>query len=135
MIDDRTEQCVNHSGEALASPLVRGVLAAVVSLGTALALTVVPALAAQVAGTRSTATALDAVIIGLNLLVLGHGGGITLSTGVIDGGVTLTPLGLMGLLVLVSALGMRRAGRVLELVQDDALRPRALGDAGSALAA
>ena len=32
-----------------------------------------------------TATALDAVIIGLNLLVLGHGGGITLSTGVIDG--------------------------------------------------
>lgn len=135
MIDDRTEQCVNHSGEALASPLVRGVLAAVVSLGTALALTVVPALAAQVAGSRSTATALDAVIIGLNLLVLGHGGGITLSTGVIDGGVTLTPLGLMGLLVLVSALGMRRAGRVLELVQDDALRPRALGDAGSALAA
>lgn len=127
---------MNSSGESIASPLVRGVLAAVVSLATAVALTVIPALAAQVAGTRSSATALDALIIGLNVLVLGHGGGITLSTGVIDGTVTLTPFGLMALLVLVSALGMRRVGHRLELVVDDAgLRPRALGDAGSALGA
>lgn len=132
--DVRTEQCVNSSGQSIASPLVRGVLAAVITLGTAVALTVIPALAAQVAGTRSSATALDAILIGLNVLVLGHGGGITLSTGVIDGTVTLTPLGLMALLMLVCAIGMRRVGHVLELVDvETGLRPRALGDAGSAL--
>lgn len=135
-MDGWTEQCVRSSGESIASPLVRGVLAAVGSLGTAIAVTVIPALAAQVAGTRSAATALDAIIIGLNVLVLGHGGGITLSTGVIDGTVTLTPLGLMALFVVVSALGMRRVGHVLGLVEHDAgLRPRALGDAGAALGA
>lgn len=134
--DVRTEQCVNSSGQSIASPLVRGVLAAVITLGTAIALTVIPALAAQVAGTRSSATALDAILIGLNLLVLGHGGGITLSTGVIDGTVTLTPFGLMALLVLVCAISMRRVGHVLELVDaETGLRPRALGDAGSALGA
>lgn len=127
---------MSSSGESIASPLVRGVLAAVLSLATAVALTVVPALAAQVAGTRSTATALDAILIGLNVLVLGHGGGIVLATGTIEGTVTLTPFGLMGLLLLVSALGMRRLGRGLHLVQDDGLlRPRALRDAGGALAA
>src|SRR5690625_6102591 len=42
------------SSEGIAAPLVRGVLAAVVSLGTALAVVVVPALAAQVAGTQSS---------------------------------------------------------------------------------
>ena len=52
---------------------------------------VVPALAAQAAGTASSATALDAVLIALNVLVLGHGGGVVLSTGVIDGAVTLSP--------------------------------------------
>lgn len=131
-----TEQHVSSSGEGIAAPLVRGVLAAAVSLGTALALVVVPALAAQVAGTQSSATVLDAVIIGLNLLVLGHGGGVVLSTGIIDGAVTLTPFGLLGVLMLIAAVGMRRVGRVLDLVRDDGvLRPRAIRDAGGALGA
>ena len=127
---------MNSTGDSIATPLVRGMIAAALSLGTVIALVVVPALAAQVAGTRSSATALDAIIIALNVLVLGHGGGIVLSTGVIDGAVTLTPFGLLGLLLLISILGMRRVGRALELVRDDGvLRVRALRDAGSALGA
>lgn len=127
---------MNSTGDSIATPLVRGTIAAAVSLGTAIALVVVPALAAQVAGTRSTATALDAIIIALNVLVLGHGGGIVLSTGVVDGAVTLTPFGLLALLILVSTLGMRRVGGALELVRDDGvLRVRALRDAGGALGA
>ncbi|GAA1316429.1 MAG: cell division protein PerM [Brachybacterium tyrofermentans] len=127
---------MNSTGDSIATPLVRGMIAAALSLGTVIALVVVPALAAQVAGTRSSATALDAIIIALNVLVLGHGGGIVLSTGVIDGAVTLTPFGLLGLLLLISILGMRRVGRALQLVRDDGvLRLRALRDAGSALGA
>lgn len=127
---------MNSTGDSIATPLVRGTIAAALSLGTAVALVVVPALAAQVAGTRSSATALDAIIIALNVLVLGHGGGIVLSTGVVDGAVTLTPFGLLGLLLLISTLGMRRVGRALQLVRDDGvLRLRALRDAGSALGA
>lgn len=133
----RMEQSVSSSGGgSIATPLVRGVVAAAVSLGTVLAITVVPALAAQIAGSGSSATALDAVLIALNLLVLGHGGGVTLGTGVIEGATTLTPLGLSLLFVAVSALGMRRVGRGLDLVRDDGvLRTRALRDAGGALGA
>ena len=127
---------MSTSEQSVTTPVARGILAAGVSLATGLALAVIPALAAQVAGTRSTATALDAILIGLNILVLGHGGGITLSTGAIEGTVTLAPFGLTGLLILVSALGMRRVGRLLELVRPDGLlRSSALRDAGSALAA
>ncbi|WP_245822912.1 DUF6350 family protein [Brachybacterium avium] len=120
--------------DSIATPLVRGVLGALSSLGIALAVVVVPALAAQVAGTGSSATALDAILIGLSVLVLGHGGGIMVSTGVIDGPVTLTPFGLLILLVLLSALSMRRVGRALRPVRDDGvLRTGALRDSGSAL--
>ncbi|MBB5830599.1 cell division protein PerM [Brachybacterium aquaticum] len=127
---------MSNDVDSIATPLARGVLAALGTLGVALAVVVVPALAAQVAGTASTATALDAILIALNLLVLGHGGGIVLSTGVIDGAVTLTPLGLQLLLVVMSALAMRRAGRRLHLVREDgALRVGALRDAGAALGA
>lgn len=120
--------------ESIATPLVRGVLAALSALGIALAVVVVPALAAQVAGTTSTATVLDAIIIALSILVLGHGGGVMLSTGVIDGAVTLTPFGLLLLLVALSALSMRRVGRALRPVRaDGVLRAGALRDAGSAL--
>ena len=126
----------SSGGGSIATPLVRGVLAAAVSLGTALALVVVPALAAQLAGTGSSASALDAILIGLNLLVLGHGGGVTLGTGVVEGSATLTPLGLTLVLALVAALGMRSVGRGLDLVRDDGLlRERALRDAGGALGA
>lgn len=120
--------------DSIATPLVRGVLGAVSSLGIALAVVVVPALAAQVAGTASSATALDAILIGLNVLVLGHGGGVMVSTGVIDGPVTVTPFGLLLVLVMLSALAMRRVGRALRPVRDDGvLRVGALRDAGSAL--
>src|SRR5699024_9365232 len=130
------EQCVSSNVGSISTPLVRGALGALGSLGMALAVVVVPALAAQVAGTASTATSLDAIIIALNILVLGHGGGIMLSTGVIDGAVTLTPFGLLALLLVLAALGMRRVGRALRLVRDDGvLRVRALRDAGGALGA
>ena len=57
-----------------------------------------------------------------------------LTTGVIDGAVTLTPFGLLDLLMLLSAMAMRRVGRALRLVRDDGvLRTGALRDAGSAL--
>lgn len=134
--EPRTEQLVSNSGESIATPLVRGILAAAVSLGTALAIAVVPALTAQVAGTESSASVLDAILIALNLLVLGHGGGVVLDTGVIAGSATLPPLGLTLLLALVAALGMRRVGTALELVEPDGLlRERALRDAGGALGA
>ena len=120
--------------DSIATPLVRGVLAALSSLGIALAVVVVPALAAQVAGTASSATALDAILIGLSILVLGHGGGVMVSTGVVDGPVTMTPFGLLILLLLLSALAMRKVGRALRPVRDDGvLRTGALRDAGSAL--
>ena len=120
--------------ESIATPLVRGVLGALSSLGIALAVVVVPALAAQVAGTASSATALDAILISLSVLILGHGGGIVLTTGVVDGAVTLTPFGLLILLMLLSALSMRRVGRALRPVRDDGvLRTGALRDVGSAL--
>lgn len=119
---------------SISTPLVRGALGALGSLGMALAVVVVPALAAQVAGTASTATALDAIIIGLNVLVLGHGGGIVLSTGVIDGAVTLTPFGLLLVLLLLSGATMRRVGRALRPVREDGLlRAGALRDVAAAL--
>lgn len=125
---------MSRNVDSIATPLVRGVLGALSSLGIALAVVVVPALAAQVVGSGSGATALDAIIIALNVLVLGHGGGIMLSTGVIDGAVTLTPFGLLLLVVMLSALAMRRVGRALRPVRDDGvLREGALRDSGSAL--
>lgn len=127
---------MSTDGDSIMTPLVRGLLAALSVLGIGLAVVVVPALAAQVAGTASSATALDAVLIALNVLVLGHGGGVVLSTGVIDGAVTLTPVGLQILLVLLAALSLRRVGHRLELVRGDGvLRVGALRDAGVSLAA
>lgn len=120
--------------DSIATPLIRGVLGALSSLGISLAVVIVPALAAQVVGTASSATALDAILIGLSVLVLGHGGGTMLSTGVIDGPVTLTPFGLLLVLLILSALAMRRIGHALRPVRDDGvLRAGALRDAGSAL--
>lgn len=122
--------------DSITTPLVRGVLAALSSLGIALAVVVVPALAAQVAGTASSATALDAILISLSVLVLGHGGGVMVDTGVIDGPVTLTPFGLLILLLMLSSLAMRRVGRALRPVRDDGvLRGGALREVSSALGA
>src|SRR5690606_10378558 len=127
---------VSSMVDSIATPLVRGALAALSSLGIALAVVVVPALAAQVVASGSSATALDAIIIALNILILGHGGGVVLHTGVIDGTVTFTPFGLLLLLVMLSTLAMRRVGRALRLVRTDGLlRVGALRDAGSGLGA
>ena len=116
--------------DSIATPLVRGVLGALSSLGIALAVAVVPALAAQVAGTASSATALDAILIP-SACCAGHGGGVIVSTGVIEGPVTVTPFGLL-LLLMLSALAMRRVGRALRPVRDDGvLRTGALRDVGS----
>ncbi|WP_341856252.1 DUF6350 family protein [Brachybacterium sp. GPGPB12] len=120
---------MSTDGDSITTPLVRGLLAALSVLGIGLAVVVVPALAAQAAGTASSATALDAVLIALNVLVLGHGGGVVLSTGVIDGAVTLTPVGLQILLVLLAPLSLRQVGHRLELVRGDGV-PRVVGRAG-----
>lgn len=123
-------------GPQTASPVVGGLLAAVITLGAALALSVVPALAAQLAATRSSMTTLDAVLLGLNALVLGHGGSLLLEAGAIRGAVSLMPMGFTALLVLCGGLAMRRAARSLHLTSaDGSLRPRALRDLGLAIGA
>lgn len=127
---------MSSSGESIATPLLRGVLAALGALLTAIAIVAVTALAAQLVAERSTATALDAILIALNILVLGLGGGIMLHTGAIEGAANLTPLGLTLVLIMVVALGMRRAMVLLDPVEDDGgLRPAALRDSGAALGA
>lgn len=127
---------MSSSGESIATPLLRGVLAALGALLTAIAIVAVTALAAQLVAERSTATALDAILIALNILVLGLGGGIMLHTGAIEGATNLTPLGLTLLLIMVVALSMRRAMVLLEPVEDDGgLRPAALRDSGAAVGA
>lgn len=125
---------MHDSDTGLVTPVVRGAISALVCLATGLAIVVVPALGVQLTAEHSTMSALEAIILALNILVLGHGGGLTLTTGAINGAVTLTPLGLTGLLMLVSALGVRHASSRLAPVQDDGgLRSKALRDLGTAL--
>lgn len=109
----------------MGTPIARGVLAAVLALASSLGIVVIPALAAQLAG--ATMSAIDALVIALNIVVLGHGGAVTLDTGVVDGPVHLMPLGLTGVFVLICALGMRRAVHALALVERNGrLRVRAM---------
>jgi len=116
--------------------MIAGATSGLGALGSAVAIVLVPSLVAQLAASRSSMTVLDAVLIALNLLVVGHGGGTVLSTGVIDGVLTLTPLGLTLVFVALCAAGMLRTGRRLQLVGDTGgLRPRGLRDAGAALGA
>lgn len=113
-----------------------GGVAALTALGAALALCVVPALAAQLSSQRSGLGVLPAVLLGVDAFVLGHGGSLVLSGGVVQGGLRLMPLGLTLVLVLLSAAVLRRMGRALALVDvGGALRVGALRDAGSALLA
>lgn len=124
------------STERITSPWVMGVVAAVRALAIAVAVCVVPALAAQVAARHSALTVLDAVLLGIDTLVLGHGGSLVLTGGPVPGGISLAPLGLMLLFVLVCAASMRRMGRAQSLVDaDGSLRAGALRDAGIALGA
>ncbi|MCS6711277.1 hypothetical protein JSY14_04305 [Brachybacterium sp. EF45031] len=112
---------------------MQGAVSALIAVATVLALTVVPALAAQIAGSRSTATVLDALLLGIHATILGHGGGLVVSTGVVDGAMTLTPFGLTAVMLAVSAERLLRLGRALGLVEGGHLRPHALRDAGAAL--
>lgn len=122
--------------ERISSPVVMGAIAALVCLGIALAVCIVPALAAQLGAGRSPLTVLGAVLLGLDALVLGHGGSLLLTEGAVEGPVRLLPLGLTAVLLLVAASAMRRMGRALSLVTaQGALRPGALRDAGMALLA
>lgn len=132
----RTVVPVSSPLQRSVSPVVAGAVSGLGALGSALAVVLVPSLVAQLAATRSTMTVLDAVLIALNLLVVGHGGGTVLSTGVIDGVLTLTPLGLTLVFAGFVAAGMLRTGRRLALVGDTGgLRERGLRDAGAALGA
>lgn len=119
----------------MGTPIARGALAAVVALATGLGLVVVPVLAMQVAA-GSAMPVLDALVLALNVLVLGHGGGTVLSTGVVDGGVHLMPLGLTFALGLVCAISCRRAAHALAPVdREGRLRRRALSHLAVAVAA
>lgn len=113
--------------ERITSPWVMGVFAAAVALGIALVLCVVPALAGQLAAQRSSMGTLGAVLLGLDVLVLGHGGVLLLSDGAIRGSMSLMPMGLTALFVGVCALQMRRMGRALALVGQSIPAPAATG--------
>lgn len=127
---------VERSDESLVTPLVRGAISAAVCLGAGLALLVVPALAVQLSAGGSSLSVLEALVLALNILVLAHGGSLELTTGVVDGAVSLTPLGLTALFVLINALGARHAAHMLRPIgSGGALRPRALRDLGAALGA
>ncbi|MFC0675815.1 cell division protein PerM [Brachybacterium hainanense] len=118
------------------TPVMTGAVAGLLALGSALAVVVVPALIGQLAATRSSMGVLEAVLIALNVLVIGHGGSSVLDTGVISGAFTLTPLGLMLVFIALTCGGMRRVGRRLELVEaSGSLRTRAVRDAAAALGA
>lgn len=125
---------MSSDGERITSPVVMGILAAVTSLLVAMAVCIVPALAAQLVAERSSATALDAILVGLSFLVLGHGGGLILDAGVVRGALTLTPLGTTLLFVAITSGRVRAMSRALALVDEaGTLRHRALHDAGTLL--
>lgn len=124
------------STDRITSPWVMGGIAALGALAVGLALCIVPALAAQLGASNSSLTVLGAVLLGIDAFVLGHGGSLVITGGAVPGAVSIPPLGLMLVLLAVTAAPMRRMGRALSLVTGDGtLRIRAVRDAGSALAA
>jgi hypothetical protein len=105
-------------------------------LASGVALAVVPALVMQLAAQHSSMGTLDAVLLGLNVLVLAHGGGLILDAGSVTGSVSLLPLGMTAVLLVLTAGSVRRATRSLELVQDDGtVRERGLRDAATMVTA
>ncbi len=122
--------------DRISSPAVMGALAALTALGVSLAVCVVPALAAQLDSSQSVLSVLGAVLLGVDAMVLAHGGRLELSGGAIEGAVRLMPMGLTIVHLGVASAVMRRMGRALSLVTSaGGLRPRALRDAGTALGA
>jgi hypothetical protein len=130
----QTAQTGQGDGSGLGSPAVAGVLAAVTALVSGLALAVIPALVMQLAAQHSGLDTLEAVLLGINLLVLAHGGGLVLDGGAVAGTISLTPLGMTLILLLLTSLAVRRGTRTLDLIEaDGALRPRGLRDAATML--
>lgn len=113
-----------------------GAVSASLCLAGAAALGVVPALVLMLTAERSPLPLLDALLMGLSAVVLGHGGSVAMGSGMLEGTIALTPLGMTVLLVVVSAVALRRTGRRLDLVTaDGGLREGALRDAGATLGA
>nr|WP_255719817.1 DUF6350 family protein [Brachybacterium sp. ACRRE] len=120
----------------LDSPVLAGALAALSALGTGLAITVVPALIAQLSSSHGSLGVLGAILLALDALVLGHGGSLLLQAGSVTGSIAVMPFGLTIVLLVVVALAARRAVRRLRPISaDGALRARALRDGGMCLGA
>lgn len=133
----RTDRGRSDRGDVrLDSPALAGTLSALGALGTGLAITVVPALIAQLSSSQGSLGVLGAVLLALDALVLGHGGSLLLQAGSVTGSIAVMPFGLTLLLLVVVALAARRAMRRLRLISaDGALRARALRDGGICLGA
>lgn len=120
----------------LDSPVLAGALAALSALATGLAITVVPALVAQLSSAQGSLGVLGAILLALDALVLGHGGSLLLQAGSVTGSIAVMPFGLTIVLLVVVALAARRAVRRLRPISaDGALRARALRDGGMCLGA
>lgn len=124
------------STDRISTPWVLGGIAAVGAWVIGLAICVVPALAGQLAASNGSLTVLGAVLLGVDVFVLGHGGSLVITGGALPGVVSLSPLGLTLLLLAVVASAMRRMARALSLVTaEGGLRAGAVRDALVTLAA
>ncbi|WP_133249830.1 DUF6350 family protein [Brachybacterium endophyticum] len=118
------------------APMISGAIAALGALASGVALTVVPALIAEIGASRSSPGTLRAILMGLDALVLGHGGSVVLQAGSVTGSISLMPVGLTLVLLALITLAARRATRRLRPVDaDGALRARAFRDGGACLGA
>ncbi|WP_152351748.1 cell division protein PerM [Brachybacterium subflavum] len=130
--EDRTR--ADRGDVRLDSPVLAGALAALSALATGLAITVVPALVAQLSSAQGSLGVLGAILLALDALVLGHGGSLLLQAGSVTGSIAVMPFGLTIVLLVVVALAARRAVRRLRPISaDGALRARALRDGGMCL--
>ncbi|MCT1867226.1 DUF6350 family protein [Dermabacter sp. p3-SID358] len=100
-----------------ATPIFLGVTAAAIAFTINVAIVAVPVLVAHGFNTLTQASTLDAVIVSLCLVVLGHGGAMSFERVGIDGTAVLPPLGLTFLFALVCGAAMLRTGRSMTLTE------------------
>ncbi len=118
-----------------ATPIFLGVTAAVIAFTINVAIVAVPVLVAHGFNTMTQASTLDAVIVSLCLVVLGHGGAMSFEDVGIDGTAVLPPLGLTLVFALVCAAATFRTGRSMTLTElSGALKRGALMALGLILA-
>ena len=118
-----------------ATPIFLGVTAAVIAFTINVAIVAVPVLVAHGFNTLTQASTLDAVIVALCLVVLGHGGAMSFTGVGIDGTAVLPPLGLTLVFALVCGITMLRTGRSMTLTEPSgALKRGALTALGLILA-